>query len=576
MTERGLQYRAFISYSHADSAWGRRIHRGLETYKLPAKLIGSITARGEVPTRLSPIFRDREELSAGVDLSAQVQAALAASDALIIICSPRSKASFWVGKEIETFRVLHPDRPIFAALIEGEPSDAFPDALVRDGERIAEPIAADFRKSGDGARLAKLKLVAGLTGLKLDDLVQRDAQRQWRRVMAVTLVAGVAVLIMALLLVMALRAQSEAERQRAEAEGLVEYMLTDLRDRLKGVGRLDVMAAVNERAMGYYTTQATLGDMLPESLERRARILHAMGEDDEKRGDLGLALKKFEEAHRTTAAVLAQRPDDADAIFAHAQSEYWVGHIGEIQGNYDHALTYYLQYQRAAQKLVMLDSKKPEFMMESGFAAANIGIVQQRGFKDDSASQKSMEAALRWFERAAILQPENSAALVEIANAHAWLADSFYGRKDFKSSLTERTIEHELNQRILANDAGNKAQQFRVANSEYALGRNYLAIGDLLAAIEWSNRAKLRFSRLLSVAQDNSAWLRQAAKTEASRADIFHKLNNRSQVMLALRDMEVIINTANRNGGDGVAALRKMAMRTKAKVGVPTQSKESK
>ena len=512
MSERGPQYRAFISYSHADSAWGRRIHRGLETYKLPAKLIGTVTMRGAVPARLSPIFRDREELSAGVDLSAQVQDALAASDALIIICSPQSKASFWVGKEIETFRALHPERPIFAALIEGEPSDAFPDALVQLGDRVAEPIAADFRKSGDGARLAKLKLVAGLTGLKLDDLVQRDAQRQWRRVMAVTLVAGVAVLIMALLLVMALRAQSEAERQRAEAEGIVEYMLTDLRDKLKGVGRLDVMAAVNERAMGYYQTQASLGDMPPESLERRARILHAMGEDDEKRGDLGLALKKFEEAHRTTAAVLARKPDDADAIFAHAQSEYWVGRIAELRGQFAEARQRYKFYALAAKRLFELEPSNPDYLMEMAWAHMNLGNIDFHTRRAPEFGQKEYETALTWMDQAARKKPNDIGISLEVSNAYAWLADSLYLQGKIASSIATRKRQLAMNISAAKKNNQNTSIRFEIAKAHYSVAANLRKAGYPGDSQSHIKIARTEMTSLVKFERNNTQWTEMLKK----------------------------------------------------------------
>ena len=131
-----------------------------------------------------------------------------------------------------------------------------------------------------GSAPGRIKLIAGLTGIGVDDLVQRDAQRRLRRVMAVTASAVIAIIVLSGLLVAAVRARAEAERQQAEAEGLIEFMLTDLRGRLKGVGRLDVMNAVNARAMDYYSDQS-LAALPDQSLERRARILHAMGEDDE-------------------------------------------------------------------------------------------------------------------------------------------------------------------------------------------------------------------------------------------------------------------------------------------------------
>ena len=87
------RYRAFISYSHQDAAAGRRLHRRLERYVLPRRLVGRATARGPVPRRLGPIFRDREDLPAADSLSEEVRAALAGSASLIVVCSPAARAS---------------------------------------------------------------------------------------------------------------------------------------------------------------------------------------------------------------------------------------------------------------------------------------------------------------------------------------------------------------------------------------------------------------------------------------------------------------------------------------------------
>lgn len=330
-------YRAFISYSHRDEQIAKTLHKRLETYRLPRKLIGSPSERGSIPARLTPIFRDLDELSAADDLSVEIKSALARSEVLIILCSPRAKASKWVNLEIEAFRALHGNsRPVLAALIEGEPTDAFPPALTSNGQ---EPVAADFRKSAPGGkRLALLKLIAGMAGAPLDALVQRDAQRQSRRVMAITGGALAASLVMALLLVIALRSQAEAVRQRQEAEGLVEYMLTDLRDKLKGVGRLDVSETVNERAMAYYDGQGDLNDLTAESLERRARIISAMAGDDEARGLINAARQKYKQVSKVTAALLAEDPSNPERIFAHAQSENRIGLLEFTRKNYAGAL----------------------------------------------------------------------------------------------------------------------------------------------------------------------------------------------------------------------------------------------
>ena len=54
--------------------------------------------------------------------------ALSNSEYLIVICSPRTPESYWVRTEIETYRNAW-QRQGSSLLIEGEPSEAFPEVL---------------------------------------------------------------------------------------------------------------------------------------------------------------------------------------------------------------------------------------------------------------------------------------------------------------------------------------------------------------------------------------------------------------------------------------------------------------
>lgn len=445
-------YRGFISYSHNDSATARMIHRRLEAYRLPARLVGKDTPRGAVPARLTPIFRDREELSAGESLSDQVQAALAASACLIILCSPCAKASPWVAREIEMFRTLYPDRPVLAALIAGEPNEAFPQALTAGG---LEPIAADFRKGGDGTRLALLKLVAGITATSLDALIQRDAQRQYRRVMAITFGAGVALLAMSALLVMAVRAQNEAQAQRQQAEGLVEYMLTDLRDKLKGVGRLDVMSAVNERAMAYYGAQGRLDRLPAQSLDRRARILHAMGEDDEKRGDLDKALAKFKEAYRNSAQALKMKPNDPAAIYAHGQSEYWLGLIDLIKEHYGSARTHFMTHRQLALLLVKIDPKNAKWLRDASEAEGDVCAVELDISPNTPRPLPFCRRSIGFIEQAIERDKQSAELKIIYANRLAWLADALRMNAETEESYKTRFKQLSILEILVKNDPKN-------------------------------------------------------------------------------------------------------------------------
>ena len=233
------KYWAFLSYSHRDAQWGAWLHKALESYRPPKQLVGTATPRGLVPKRLSPIFRDREELASATDLGASINAALSGSACQIVICSPSAARSRWVNEEILAFKRLGREDRIFCLIVDGEPNasddpsqadqECFPPALRfrlgADGNLSAlrtEPIAADARPGKDGRGNAKLKLIAGVLGVGFDALRQREQQRRQRRLFAIASGALAGMVVTSGLATVALIARAAAQRQtviaRREAE----------------------------------------------------------------------------------------------------------------------------------------------------------------------------------------------------------------------------------------------------------------------------------------------------------------------------------------------------------------------
>ena len=112
MTDPAIRYRAFLSYSHRDTAWSKWLQRELERFRIDRDLVGRETPAGPVPKTLRPIFRDREESSGGSRLSDATAAALDASAALIVLCSMASARRPAVNEEVRLFRSRHPDVPL--------------------------------------------------------------------------------------------------------------------------------------------------------------------------------------------------------------------------------------------------------------------------------------------------------------------------------------------------------------------------------------------------------------------------------------------------------------------------------
>jgi hypothetical protein len=507
-----VRYRAFISYSHRDAAFAGRLHRRLEGYVLPKRL--------GADRRLTPIFKDREELPAAHDLSTQVRAALAVSDCLIVVCSPDAAASPWVGREIDLFRELHPDRPILAALIRGEPAAAFPPALAAGG---VEPLAADFRKQSDGDRLALLKLVAGIAGVGVDQLVQRDAQRRLRGVMAVTAAAVLGMLAMGAMTAFALQARAEAERQRAEAEGLVEFMLTDLRQELKGVGRLPVMASVNQRALHYFQGQA-LDNLPDDALEQRARLLLAIGEDEAAQDRLDAAKAQFDEAWRVTDRLLAKAPQNPDRLFAHGQSAYWRGYIHYRRRETRAAHLEWQQYRTLSLRLGRAEAGTIRALRELAYSDGNLctlAIEQERDL--DQALTRCRDAMGRMAEALA-LKPGDVALSRDMSTRWAWLADVQVKRKDYKSGLMSRTTQAGILRQLLAKDPHNAELLDGWAMCHRALAYIAYHTGDLAGARDALRITHATFRDLYALDPANARWRDQAADADRALKSLSDKM----------------------------------------------------
>ena len=216
-----IHYDAFISYRHLepDSFVAQTLHKRLEAIKLPRSVSDKA---GSGKTKIERIFRDEEELSLSEDLSEPINNALANSDFLVCICTPKYLESRWCMREIEVFLQTHKRDHILVVLAEGEPADAFPEILTidevevraEDGSRRVEkreiePLAADTRGETKKEIIKKmntavLRISAAIFGMNYDDLRQRHREAKLKRMMAFGGCIGAVVLAFAVFATVAL------------------------------------------------------------------------------------------------------------------------------------------------------------------------------------------------------------------------------------------------------------------------------------------------------------------------------------------------------------------------------------
>jgi tetratricopeptide (TPR) repeat protein len=537
------RYWAFISYSNQDEVIAGWLHRALETYVLPRRLVGRETRFGAAPRRLRPIFRDREELTADADLLDRVDDALRDSAYLIVVCSPAAARSAWVEEEIVRFKTVNGAERVLAVIVDGEPwmsqvpgreaDECFPASLrVRvapDGalskERV-DPIAADLRPGKDGKRLVRLKLVARMLEVGLDDLVQREAQRRQSQFAALAASGFAVAAVTGGLAIAALAAGAEARKERGQAEALVEFMLVDLRKKLEPEGRLDVLDAVASRALGYYGSQRR-ADMDADALGRRARVLHLLGAIDDKRGELAAALKTFQEAQATTAELLAREPDNPQRIFEHAQSVFWVGYIADRRGQEPAAEAQFRQYKALADRLVAIDPNSDAWRTEVGYANSNLGtLLLHEGRADAAAEAFSKALAMsRLHMRGA---PGDRDAADDLAQSYANLSDADRARGRLDDALRERQAERAIYQAILK-DRPNDNEAAEALLVETQATADILKMkGQVRRSVTELVDAVAKSDRLTGVAPDNTDFLQQSVLLREALAQDDLELGDRA------------------------------------------------
>jgi tetratricopeptide (TPR) repeat protein len=507
-------YRAFISYSHGDEASARWLQRALEGYRLPRSLRKS---RPTLPARLYPIFRDKDELATATDLSDSIRRAMHDSEALVVICSPAARASRWVNEEIRSFRALGRGDRIFCLMVAGSPDPAsidcaFPMALLADDEGTAlhEPLAADVTEGGDGKRNALLKIAAGLLNVGVDELKQRDAQRQAR---FWSMIASGSLLVSALtigLAVYALHARREADVRRAQAEKLISYMLGDLRKNLEPIGKLELLDAIGDQAMAYFAAIGEKGS--EQEILERARALKQVGDVRFNQGELEPALAAFQQALAQTRALHEASPGNNDYLFELGQAEFWVGYVAWQRGNLEGAYQSMLRYMECSRELSARAPDNADYLLELGYAYGNLGSMTLAQDRPELALS-NFRAALAITEPLLAKAPEDYELVSTVADQLSWVGSTLLelGRLGESRDEFARAVAVMRPFHVAAQD---KRASYDYARLLLLQSESDISRGEISEARDALEESQAIFRELLKTDPSNATWSYSALQAE--------------------------------------------------------------
>ena len=543
-TTRHHLYYAFLSYSHADEAMAKWLHEKLESFRVPSSIAGQLSENGIVPSRLTPIFRDRGELAAAGDLGTEIREALAASRFLIVLCSPSAAGSRWTNAEIDLFKRHRPDGCVLAAIVSGEPfasekpgreaEECLPPALRihydrrgRPTKKTAEPLAADLRESGDGKRNGFLKLVVGMTGVGLDDLIQRDATRRHRQLASLAAISIAGMAVTSALAITAINARDSARDQRREAEGLVSYMLGDLRTKLEPIGRLDALDGVGSRILNYYEKQDA-SELTDPALLQRSQALNLMAGVAYQRGNLDQAEGLYRQALAGTGEAVTRAPNDPQRLFDHAQNVFWLGELARKRGDLNRAEAAYRQYKQLAGQMVAIAPDNLKWRMEALYADENLGIILRGQRRFDEAS-RLFQTGLKTMEGVAAIDTKNATYQKELTNLLGWSADGDRDRGALDAAIGYRQRQVATLAGQIAGGARDVDLHRRLIVAHQALGILHRERGQLERSIDHLRKAISEADQLLPIEPNNTMWASAAAGVRLELARSLLASGNREE-----------------------------------------------
>ena len=344
--------------------------------------------------------------------------------------------------------------------------------------------------------------------------------------------ASVAVMALGAGIGVALWQAREARAQRVQAEGLIEYMIGDLRKKLQPVGRLDVLDGIGAKALAYYAAQ-DLNRLDADSLGRRARALHLIGDLAEQRGKLDEAQSDFQQAADTTSELLKRNPGDGQRIFDQSQSEFYLGYLQWRRGHLHEAEAAFRRYEAMADRMNQVAPQNHDWQLEKVFAEQNVAIVLiDLGRNAEAlATSKKARAEVEAIVRA---HPEDA---VSVANTIGWSAraEEALGRDDLAIADEDAKIAAALRA-----PGGEKDQEarFLVANGHAENARWLRNLGRSDEALEM---ARTGVTELTSLAALDPTNLNLASELNGAKATLGDLLADHGDMAGARAQYDAIV-----------------------------------
>jgi DNA-binding winged helix-turn-helix (wHTH) protein/tetratricopeptide (TPR) repeat protein len=363
---------------------------------------------------------------------------------------------------------------------------------------------------------------------------RRARQFEWARLSALGLIIVLAVLSSALAL-SAVAAKRTAEARRTEVEGMVDYMLGDFADKLRPLGKLDLLEGVSGKSLEYLRGSQQ-DELSPAGLTLRAKALQVIGEVSRERGKAAQTVDALTEANVILMRQHKADPKNVQVINNLGVNNYWIGLVHKDHNDMPAAAAAWQQYRQLTDQLHKLEPDNVEWWIEQSYARNNLGSLALALGKPDSAAPE-FAASIALKQRALQRTPDANMLIAALAESYSWLASAKQSLGELHSAEQLYEQEMELVQRLRVRFPSEsmwvnryaRALQHR-AGLALALGKDDRALADLAAAVAL-------FFDLAQKDKKNQAWQVELANAEQEHLMV---RSRREPARLILQQLQLV------------------------------------
>ncbi|WP_348698820.1 winged helix-turn-helix domain-containing protein [Duganella fentianensis] len=343
-------------------------------------------------------------------------------------------------------------------------------------------------------------------------------------------------LLAAVLGLLARNAQQQAERARSEAEGLMGFMLGEFVDKLRPLGRLDLLDTVSARALGYLSSEQ--GRTLSASdLAFRAKALQVISEVDIARADSASAEKALTLAHAILQQQRTSDPANRALIKDQGSNAFWLGQIQLDRKDYPAATRHFTEYLQLSDQLAALAPDDVDAWMEQSYAHSNLGTVAlKQGDIERAAAEFAHSVALK--TRVQASRPKDQKIVMDLANSVSWQASasSKLGQLDTALQLHERELA--LLQQLHDSVPSNAVWSNRLALAYTHRGEIRQALGQQAAAHGDFSAARSLLQAIMRQDTSNRDWQQDLCSIELRWLDTHPAGISTAQQAASLKSLE--------------------------------------